>query len=209
MSHQGRNGRDGGPAHQAPGTAGVMLVIAAWLAATAARAQEAPAVAVAPPVAQPTPAPVMTAAPRRRSSFPRPPLRSRTPRKAFPGRPWSGPGAPPVRPRPPGTPVLEPDVQVVRFQGPPGLIVEVLAPAPIPVPIGDGGGIITVGLKRGVGYRLRVTRNRRASRRPSFFPSSRSSAICIGPKASTPANTRSASSSTRTTWTTPSIAAGW
>ena len=27
----------------------------------------------------------------------------------------------------------------------------------MPVPIGDGGGIITVGLKRGVGYRLRVT----------------------------------------------------
>jgi uncharacterized repeat protein (TIGR01451 family) len=33
----------------------------------------------------------------------------------------------------------------------------VLSPDPTPVPIGDGGGLITVGLKRGVGYRLRVT----------------------------------------------------
>ncbi len=64
----------------------------------------------------------------------------------------SGPGA-----AAPGAPVLEPDVQVVRFQGPPGLLVEVIAPAPSPVPAGDGGGIVTVGLKRGVGYRLRVT----------------------------------------------------
>jgi uncharacterized repeat protein (TIGR01451 family) len=52
--------------------------------------------------------------------------------------------------------VLEPDVQVVRFQGPEGLVVEVLAPAPVPVPQGDGAGILTVGLKRGVGYRLRI-----------------------------------------------------
>ncbi len=52
--------------------------------------------------------------------------------------------------------LLEPDVQVVRFQGPPGLTVEVLAPTPSPVPAGDGGGIITVGLKRGVGYRLKI-----------------------------------------------------
>jgi len=36
-------------------------------------------------------------------------------------------------------------------------MVEVLAPAPVAVPIGDGGGIITVGLRRGVGYRLRLT----------------------------------------------------
>jgi len=57
---------------------------------------------------------------------------------------------------PAGAAALEPDVQVVRFQGPPGLVVEVLAPTPVPVPPGDGGGIITVGLKRGVGYRLRI-----------------------------------------------------
>jgi uncharacterized repeat protein (TIGR01451 family) len=51
---------------------------------------------------------------------------------------------------------LSPEIQVVRFQGPPGLAVEVLGPAPTPVPQGDGHGILTVGLKRGVGYRLRI-----------------------------------------------------
>jgi uncharacterized repeat protein (TIGR01451 family) len=57
----------------------------------------------------------------------------------------------------PGTLVLDPEVQVVRFQGPSGLLVEVLAPAPIPVPVGDGQGILTVGLVRGMGYRLRLS----------------------------------------------------
>jgi uncharacterized repeat protein (TIGR01451 family) len=52
--------------------------------------------------------------------------------------------------------VLSPDVQVVRFQGPEGLSVEVLGPEPTPVPQGDGQGILTAGLKRGVGYRLRI-----------------------------------------------------
>ena len=47
--------------------------------------------------------------------------------------------------------------QVVRFSGPAGLGVEVLAPPPTPVPVGNGGGIATVGLDRGVGYRLRLT----------------------------------------------------
>jgi uncharacterized repeat protein (TIGR01451 family) len=51
---------------------------------------------------------------------------------------------------------LEPDVQIVRFQGPPGLSVEVLAPTPVPVSAGEPGGVTTVGLMRGVGYRLRV-----------------------------------------------------
>ena len=50
MSHQGRNGRDGGPAHQAPRScrpcAGRSL---AWLAGPAVHAQEAPAAAVAAP----------------------------------------------------------------------------------------------------------------------------------------------------------------
>jgi uncharacterized repeat protein (TIGR01451 family) len=57
---------------------------------------------------------------------------------------------------PEGPPPLAPSVQVVRFQGPTGLSVEVLAPSPLPVPAGDGGGIATVGLERGVGYRLRL-----------------------------------------------------
>ena len=85
-----------------------------------------------------------------------------------PGETAPGPAvAPPGVPVPmaaPGMPVLEPDVQVVRFQGPPGLMVEVLAPTPSPVPSGDGGGIITVGLKRGVGYRLKLGGIRRTAR---------------------------------------------
>lgn len=54
-------------------------------------------------------------------------------------------------------PALAPNVQVVRFQGPRGLTVEVLAPSSAPVSAGDGGGITTVGLERGVGYRLRLS----------------------------------------------------
>jgi uncharacterized repeat protein (TIGR01451 family) len=53
-------------------------------------------------------------------------------------------------------PVIPPDVQVVRFQGPAGVTVEVLGPAPEPVSSGDGHGLGTVGLKVGVGYRLRL-----------------------------------------------------
>src|SRR5262249_33912671 len=56
----------------------------------------------------------------------------------------------------PAVVALSPDVQVVRFQGPEGVIVEVLGPNPTPVPQGDGRGILTVGLKRGVNYRLRI-----------------------------------------------------
>jgi len=87
-----------------------------------------------------------------------------------PGVPMGGPG-PELRPGvsavgpiitpeghgPEGPPALDPKVQVVRFQGPSGLRVEVLAPEPSPVPIGDGAGIATVGLQRGVGYRLRLS----------------------------------------------------
>jgi uncharacterized repeat protein (TIGR01451 family) len=57
----------------------------------------------------------------------------------------------------PGIPILPPEIQVVRFQGPEGVAVEVLGPTPSPVPPGDGGGILTVGLQRGVGYRLRIS----------------------------------------------------
>lgn len=55
-----------------------------------------------------------------------------------------------------GATLLPPDVQVVRFQGPPGVTVEVLGPPPEPVPPGDGHGLATFGLRVGVGYRLRV-----------------------------------------------------
>ena len=84
------------------------------------------------------------------------PLRDSNNPGVAPGTAVAGPDA--VGAAAPGAPAgLDPDVQVVRFQGPPGLNVEVLAPTPTPVPAGDGGGIITVGLKRGVGYRLRIT----------------------------------------------------
>jgi uncharacterized repeat protein (TIGR01451 family) len=70
----------------------------------------------------------------------------------------SAPGAV-VAPEGHGLPVgavLDPSTQVVRFQGPAGLSVEVLAPQPLPASVGDGGGILTAGLQRGVGYRLRL-----------------------------------------------------
>ena len=57
-----------------------------------------------------------------------------------------------------GTPVLPPDVMVVRFDGPPGTLVEVLGPTPEPLPtLAEPAGIGTFGLRVGVGYRLRVT----------------------------------------------------
>ena len=56
-----------------------------------------------------------------------------------------------------GASVLPPGVQVVRFQGPEGVVVEVLGPNPEPVPVGDGKGLATVGMRVGVGYRLRLT----------------------------------------------------
>jgi uncharacterized repeat protein (TIGR01451 family) len=78
--------------------------------------------------------------------------------------PAAGPGGSPViRPgdpttgAAPATPVLPPEIQVVRFQGPEGLAVEVLGPPPAPLPPGEGGGILTVGLERGIGYRLRIS----------------------------------------------------
>jgi uncharacterized repeat protein (TIGR01451 family) len=57
---------------------------------------------------------------------------------------------------PPG---LDPDVQVVRFSGPPGLNLEVVAPGPLPIPVPAdiSPGLATVGLKMGTGYRLRLT----------------------------------------------------
>jgi len=90
--------------------------------------------------------------------------------------PAARPGAVVSTPAPPATPALAEtpgvaeigpaetapaplpaDIQIVRFQGPEGLKVEVLAPTPEPAPPGDGQGISTVGLKRGVGYRLRLS----------------------------------------------------
>ena len=71
--------------------------------------------------------------------------------------PAISPSAPGVVVATPAVPVLAPDVQVVRFQGPEGVRVEVLGPAPEPVTPGDGKGLATFGLRVGVGYKLRVS----------------------------------------------------
>lgn len=54
-------------------------------------------------------------------------------------------------------PLLPAEVQIVRFHGPEGVKVEVLAPAPEPVPTGDGKGLATFGFKVGTGYRLKLS----------------------------------------------------
>jgi len=57
----------------------------------------------------------------------------------------------------PAGPVIPVDVQVVRFQGPAGVTLEVLGPNPEPVPVVGAPALATVGLKVGVAYRLRLT----------------------------------------------------
>lgn len=62
----------------------------------------------------------------------------------------------------PGAPVansggIPADVQIVRFQGPAGVKVDVLGPMPEPVPVGDNHGLATYGFKVGVGYQLRLS----------------------------------------------------
>jgi uncharacterized repeat protein (TIGR01451 family) len=78
------------------------------------------------------------------------------PASSPPGANAGAPGTAVVGAEPCG-PTLPPEVQVVRFQGPAGVRVEVLGPASEPVPVGDGHGLLTVGLKVGVGYRLRLS----------------------------------------------------
>ncbi len=53
-------------------------------------------------------------------------------------------------------PAFEPNVQLVRFFGPAGLGVEVLAPQPGATLAASTPGIATFGLERGIGYRLRL-----------------------------------------------------
>jgi len=153
MRHQQSNRCRGWLAGMAPRAAGLTLGIATWLAGMTSRAQDAPTVAAPVIPAPDAPAP-MVPGPRAQPSVSAP---ITPPAELAPGTTIVAPDV--VNPgiAPPGIAVLDPDVQVVRFQGPPGLVAEVLAPAPTPVSIGDGGGIITVGLKRGVGYRLRLT----------------------------------------------------
>jgi len=99
-----------------------------------------------------TPAPAPGVAPE---LTPAQPLELAPPAPAATAAPASGVVTPeghglPVSPQP------DPNIQVVRFQGPEGLSVEVLAPQAVPASVGDGGGLLTVGLQRGVGYRLRI-----------------------------------------------------
>ena len=96
------------------------LGIAMWIVGTTSRAQQAPRVS--------SPA-VPTAAAR--AAAPRPSVSAPIvlPAELSPGTAVVAPDAVAVGVAPPGIAVLtNPDVQVVRFQGPPGLVVEVLAP---------------------------------------------------------------------------------
>jgi uncharacterized repeat protein (TIGR01451 family) len=132
------------------------IVSLAFLVASLARAETQVPSATAPAArsaAVHAPAPAVRPAQRPPGVTPGVPLTTGPTATA----PASGPiimpeGAGPQAPDP-----LAPGVQVVRFQGPPGLHVEVLSPSPSPVPIGDGAGLATVGLERGVGYRLRLS----------------------------------------------------
>ena len=105
---------------------GVAIAAGLGSSPSRARAQEAPA----PVVSTPSPSPL----------------------------PASEPGPPGSRIVAPAPPVAElaHDIQVVRFQGPAGVKVEVLGPAPEPVPAGDGQGLATFGFKVGLSYKLRV-----------------------------------------------------
>jgi uncharacterized repeat protein (TIGR01451 family) len=139
MSHPGTTGRMRGLARRMLRTAGFTLALVTPAGLAHGMPQESSgAQAPAPPapsVTQPAPSPPMPSAPA-----------------GAPGTAVVAPG-----PTEPAVPAIEPDVQIVRFQGPGALAVEVLSPAPTPVPVGDGKGILTTGLRRGVGYRLRLS----------------------------------------------------
>ncbi|WP_165230842.1 DUF11 domain-containing protein [Aquisphaera insulae] len=111
--------------------------------------------AVTPPTPTPPQAPVVTSAPAAPNITPGVPL------APAPAAATNPPGTALVTPEGHGpeeaSQALSPTTQVVRFDGPAGLAVEVLAPTATPVPIGDGAGIATVGLERGTGYRLRIS----------------------------------------------------
>jgi uncharacterized repeat protein (TIGR01451 family) len=146
MSHQGRHGSGGLPALRA---AGMVLATAMLVVEPPARAQQPSA---NKPVAGAVTSPIAPVAEAPPAGMPQP-----QPGAAM-AAPGTSAGAAAASVGAPGAIAgLDPTVQVVRFQGPPGLAVEVLAPNAVPVPVGDGRGIITVGLIRGVGYRLHVT----------------------------------------------------
>ena len=126
-----------------------------WAGVGSAQARQDPAT---------TPPSVMTPVPSPNTTTPAPPRDFTTaPRVISTPAPASAPGvastAPEAVETPDGegeAPGLPHNIQVVRFQGPEGLKLEVLGPNPEAVPIGDGKGLATVGFKVGVGYRLRL-----------------------------------------------------
>jgi uncharacterized repeat protein (TIGR01451 family) len=73
-----------------------------------------------------------------------------------PGVAVTAPEAPPDAAAP-AVEGLPDDIQVIRFQAPAGVKVEVLGPQPEAVPQGDGKGALQVGLKVGSGYKLRIS----------------------------------------------------
>jgi uncharacterized repeat protein (TIGR01451 family) len=87
-----------------------------------------------------------------------PPAVTSTPAVEAPGSAVVGPSAGEANiVATPREPALPSDIQVVRFHGPAGVKVEVIGPAPEAVPVGDNHGLLTVGLKVGTPYRLRIT----------------------------------------------------
>ena len=53
--------------------------------------------------------------------------------------------------------VLPPEIQVVRIQGPEGVVVSIIGPDTTPVSIGDGKGLATFGMRVGTSYYLRLS----------------------------------------------------
>ena len=150
MSHQRTYGRRARAVVTAPLAVGWALTVASMLLPPDSHAQDAapaPGLAVEPPAAgRPIqrPAPV-SSQPGLATTASAPPGGTLV---SIDGEVTDASSSP--------APSLPADVQVVRFQGPAGTSVEVLAPQPTPVPTNETGGILTVGLKRGVGYRLRI-----------------------------------------------------
>ena len=129
MSRTGWNRRVAGWPARLALPLGVAIAAGLGSSPSNARAQEP---------AAPSPAPVSTPAPEPT------------------GLPIGSPeGAAAIAPTPPMAEIPR-DVQVVRFQGPEGMKVEVLGPAPEPVSLGDGQGLATFGMKVGLSYKLRV-----------------------------------------------------
>ncbi|SIN76141.1 conserved repeat domain-containing protein [Singulisphaera sp. GP187] len=138
MSLQGTIRRTGSRTARLAWPLGVAVAIAIALGPIRGQAQS---FAPTPPSSPAAPAPAPTPAPTSLSS------------EASPSEPGTVVLEPGV-----GVPVLPPNIQVVRFRVPEGAHVEVLGPAPEPINFTAATGPVegVVGLKVGVGYRLRL-----------------------------------------------------